>query len=151
MRQVSMLMASSRVITLVVTLLMVIVLGLYVVRLHRLTDVMILASAVLLARLDLIRIGIVPPPLLTIIGFTAVLLSGIGLGWALPNPEFFYMKRLGILWKRILTARGHPHTVAGWEKKWPQNFAPFMMRERWIMIGALSILMMKEASPEKMY
>ena len=21
--------------------------------------------------------------------------------WALPNPEFFYMKRLGILWKRI--------------------------------------------------
>ena len=86
MRQVSMLMASSRVITLVVTLLMVIVLGLYVVRLHRLTDVMILASAVLLARLDLIRIGIVPPPLLTIIGFTAVLLSGIGLGSALPNP-----------------------------------------------------------------
>ena len=86
MRQVSMLMASSRVISLVVTLLMVIVLGLYVVRLHRLTDVMILASAVLLARLDLIRIGIVPPPLLTIIGFTAVLLSGIGLGWALPNP-----------------------------------------------------------------
>ena len=80
MRQVSMLMASSRVITLIVTLLMVIVLGLYVMRLHRLTDVMILASAVLLARLDLIRIGIVPPPLLTIIGFTAVLLSGIGLG-----------------------------------------------------------------------
>ena len=86
MRQVSMLMAFSRVITLVVTLLMVIVLGLYVMRLHRLTDVMILASAVLLARLDLIRIGIVPPPLLTIIGFTAVLLSGIGLGSALPNP-----------------------------------------------------------------
>lgn len=86
MRQVSMLMASSRVISLVVTLLMVIVLGLYVMRLHRLTDVMILASAVLLARLDLIRIGIVPPPLLTIIGFTAVLLSGIGLGCALPNP-----------------------------------------------------------------
>ena len=86
MRQVSMLMAFSRVITLVVTLLMVIVLGLYVMRLHRLTDVMILASAVLLARLDLIRIGIAPPPLLTIIGFTAVLLSGIGLGCALPNP-----------------------------------------------------------------
>ena len=86
MRQVSMLMASSRVITLVVTLLMVIVVGLYVMRLHRLTDVMILASAVLLARLDLIRIGIVPPPLITIVGFTAVLLSGIGIGWALPNP-----------------------------------------------------------------
>ena len=86
MRQVSMLMASSRVITLIVTLLMVIVLGLYVMRLHRLTDVMILASAVLLARLDLIRIGIVPPPLITIVGFTAVLLSGIGIGWALPNP-----------------------------------------------------------------
>ena len=86
MRQVSMLMASSRVISLVVTLLMVIVLGLYVMRLHRLTDVMILASAVLLARLDLIRIGILPPPLLTIIGFSAVLLSGIGLGCALPNP-----------------------------------------------------------------
>ena len=62
------------------------VIGLYVMRLHRLTDVMILASAVLLARLDLIRIGIVPPPLLTIVGFTAVLLSGIGIGWALPNP-----------------------------------------------------------------
>ena len=96
MRQVSMLMASSRVITLVVTLLMVIVLGLYVMRLHRLTDVMILASAVLLARLDLIRIGIVPPPLLTIIGFTAVLLSGIGLGSALPNPASIFFAEAAV-------------------------------------------------------
>ena len=54
LRQVSLLMASSRVMTLVVTLLVVITGGIYLLKLNVLTDVLILASAVLLARLDLI-------------------------------------------------------------------------------------------------
>ena len=44
MRQVSMLMASSRVISLVVTLLLVVTLGIYVLRLNLLTDVLIIAD-----------------------------------------------------------------------------------------------------------
>ena len=56
MRQVSLLMASSRVMTLVVTLLLVITAGIYLLRLDLLSDVLILASAVLLARLDLTRV-----------------------------------------------------------------------------------------------
>ena len=55
MRQVSMLMASSRVITLIVTLLMVIVLG-FMMRLHRPTKRDDSGFSVSLARLDLIRI-----------------------------------------------------------------------------------------------
>ena len=55
-----MLMASSRVMTLVVTLLVVITGGIYLLKLNMLTDVLILASALLLARLDLIRIHVLP-------------------------------------------------------------------------------------------
>ena len=45
LRQVSLLMASSRVMTLVVTLLVVITGGIYLLKLNVLTDVLILASA----------------------------------------------------------------------------------------------------------
>ena len=61
MRQVSLLMASSRVMTLG-DLLLVITAGIYLLRLDLLGDVLILASAVLLARLDLPRVGVLPAP-----------------------------------------------------------------------------------------
>lgn len=89
MRRVSLLMASSRVVTLVVSLLVVVTCGLILMRTNLLMNVLILASAVLLARLDLARIGVVPPPLLTIIGLGSWVLLGLWLGHRLPSPLLF--------------------------------------------------------------
>ncbi|MAS27052.1 hypothetical protein [Synechococcus sp. UW105] len=86
LRQISMLMASSRVFSLVVTLLLVITGGLYVLQLKLLADVLILASAVLLARLDLTRIRVVPPPVVMAFWMAMIVLAGIWLGHSLPSP-----------------------------------------------------------------
>jgi len=86
MQRISLVMASSRVMTLLVTLLLVIVLGIYLLRLNLLSDLLILASALLLARLDLVRLGVLTAPRgsLLLLGF--VLFAGIGLGHCLPHP-----------------------------------------------------------------
>ena len=85
MQRMSLVMASSRVMTLLVTLLLVIVLGIYLLRLNLLSDLLILASALLLARLDLVRLGVLTAPWgsLLLLGF--VLFAGIGLGHCLPH------------------------------------------------------------------
>ena len=85
MQRMSLVMASSRVMTLLVTLLLVIVLGIYLLRLNLLSDLLILASALLLARLDLVRLGVLTAPRgsLLLLGF--VLFVGIGLGHCLPH------------------------------------------------------------------
>jgi hypothetical protein len=80
LRWVSGLMAASRVMSLVFSLLIVTVGGLYLLHLQVLANVLILASAVLLARLDLARIRVVPPPLVQVLGFTLLVLVGAGLG-----------------------------------------------------------------------
>ena len=64
LRELSQLMAASKALTLVVTLLVVITGGLYLLHLAVLSEVLILAAAVLLARLDLTRLRLAPPPLL---------------------------------------------------------------------------------------
>ena len=86
LRQISMLMASSRVFSLVVTLLLVITIGLYLLQLKLLADVLILASAVLLARLDLTRIRVVPSPQVMAFWMAVIVLAGIWLGHSLPIP-----------------------------------------------------------------
>ena len=86
LRQISLLMASSRVFSLVVTLLVVITGGLYLLQLKLLADVLILASAVLLARLDLTRIRVTPPPLVMAFWLALIVLAGIWLGHVLPSP-----------------------------------------------------------------
>ena len=86
LRQVSLLMASSRVMTLVVTLLLVITGGIYLLKLNVLTDVMILASALLLARLDLIRIDVLPPAAGRLFLMSVVVIGGIVVGTVLPHP-----------------------------------------------------------------
>ena len=88
LRQISMLMASSRVFSLVVTLLLVITGGLYLLQLKLLADVLILASAVLLARLDLTRIRVVPSPAVMAFWMSVIVLSGIWLGHSLPSPTW---------------------------------------------------------------
>jgi hypothetical protein len=86
LRQVSTLMASSRVMTLVVTLLVVITGGIYLLKLNVLTDVLILASAVMLARLDLIRIGVLPAAGICLCLMSVVVIGGIVSGTLLPHP-----------------------------------------------------------------
>ncbi|MBC1261692.1 hypothetical protein FQK07_10545 [Synechococcus sp. BSF8S] len=80
LRQLSMLMAASRVITLIVSLLLVTVGGLYLLHLSALSDVLILATAVLLARLDLTRIRVVPSPLFTAFFLSGYVMLGVWIG-----------------------------------------------------------------------
>ena len=87
LRQLSMLMASSRVLSLVVTLTLLITVGLYVLSLSLLSDVLILGSATLLARLDLSRIKVVPPPQLMAFWLAVIVIAGIWIGHDLPNPS----------------------------------------------------------------
>ncbi len=86
MQRISMVMASSRVMTLLVTLLSVIVLGIYLLRLNLLSELLILASALLLARLDLVRLGVMTSPQRSLLLLGFVLVAGIGLGHCLPHP-----------------------------------------------------------------
>ena len=86
MRRVSLLMASSRSMTLLVTLLVVIASGIYLMRLNVLTDVLIIASALLLARLDLVRVGLEGDALSFHSSVGSLLFSGVVLGHYFP-PE----------------------------------------------------------------
>lgn len=88
MRRVSLLMASSRSMTLLVTLLVVIGAGIYLLRLNVLTDVLIIASALLLARLDLVRIGLDATPMTSILLLGTLLFGGVVLGHSIPHPSF---------------------------------------------------------------
>jgi hypothetical protein len=78
--QLSVLMAASRVITLIVSLLLATVGGLYLLHLSALADVLILATAVLLARLDLTRIRVVPSPLFTALSLSGYVMLGVWIG-----------------------------------------------------------------------
>lgn len=80
LQRVSSLMAASRVISLVISLLIVTVGGLYLLHLNVLTNVLILGSGVLLARLDLVRLRLLPPPLLSALSFSVLVLFGSALG-----------------------------------------------------------------------
>jgi hypothetical protein len=85
LRQLSSLMATSRVLSLVMALLLVTVGGLYLLHLEVLANVLILGSAVMLARLDLIRIQVVPPPLVMAGAFSVLVLGGASFGRVLAN------------------------------------------------------------------
>jgi len=80
LQRVSSLMAASQVVSLVVTLLIFTVGGLYLLHLNVLTNVLILASALLLARLDLLRLKLMPPPLVLAIVLSVVVLLGSAVG-----------------------------------------------------------------------
>ena len=91
LRELSLLMSSSKALTLVVTLLTVITGGLYLLHLAVLAEVLVLASAVLLARLDLTRLRLVPPPLLAAAGLSGWVLLGITIGQRLHGPLGAYL------------------------------------------------------------
>ena len=80
LRQISSLMASSRVVSLVASLLVVTVVGIYMLHLEMLANVLVLGSSVLLARLDMVRARLVPPPLVTLLLLALLVLGGASLG-----------------------------------------------------------------------
>lgn len=80
LRQISSLMATSRVLSLVASLLLVTLLGLYMLHLEMLADVLILGSTVLLARLDMVRVRLVPAPIVAMLLLVVLVLGGISLG-----------------------------------------------------------------------
>ena len=82
---ISSLMAASRVMSLVVTLLSVTVVALYLLHLAVLANVLILGSTVLLARLDLARVRVAPPPLLLAGALGVLVLAGAALGRGLAS------------------------------------------------------------------
>ena len=83
LQKISNLMAASRVVSLVMTLLIVTMGGLYLLHLNVLANVLILASSVLLARLDLLRLQLLPPPWLTASALSVLVLLGAALGRSL--------------------------------------------------------------------
>jgi len=85
MRRVSLLMASSRSMTLLVTLLVVIAAGIYLLHLNVLTDVLIVASALLLARLDLVRVGLDATPAMSMLLLGSLLFGGVVVGHWIPH------------------------------------------------------------------
>ena len=87
MRRISMLMASSRSMTLLVTLLLVVGAGIYLLRLNVLSDMLIIASALLLARLDLVRVGLDATPVTSILLLGSLLFGGVVFGHFLPHPS----------------------------------------------------------------
>ena len=80
LQRISNLMAASRVMSLVITLLIVTVGGLYLLHLKVLTNVLILGASVLLARLDLARIRVAPPPVMLAGVLGVLVLSGAWVG-----------------------------------------------------------------------
>lgn len=80
LRRLSSIMAASRVASLVITLLLVVTGGLYLLHLEVLSNVLILSSSVLLARLDLVRLRVVPPPFVMTLILCVLVLGGITLG-----------------------------------------------------------------------
>lgn len=80
LREVSSLMAMSRVVSLVATLLIVTLGGIYMLHLEMLADVLVLGCTVLLARLDMARARLVPPPLISLLLLALLVLGGVTLG-----------------------------------------------------------------------
>jgi hypothetical protein len=80
LRRIASMMAASRVLSLVVTLLAVITGGLYLLHLDVLSNVLILSSAVLLARLDLVRLRVITPPFVMTVFLSVLVLGGVNLG-----------------------------------------------------------------------
>ena len=80
LRELSFFMARSKVLTLITTLFLVITGGVYLMHLNVLTDVLLLGAAVLLARLDLIRLRLPMNPAWVATGLSALVLTGVWIG-----------------------------------------------------------------------
>jgi len=130
LRRFSVMLAASRVVTLVATLLLVTIGGLYLLHLEVLSNVLILAASVLLVRLDLLRIRLVPPPPVLALMLAVVVLIGANLGHRLgtsqssvdavvPSPSAAEVQRA-----RPQVSTGRRMSLLGRAKVPPQQAAP---------------------------
>ena len=87
LRRFSEMLAASRVVTLVATVLLVTIGGLYLLHLEVFSNVLILAASVLLVRLDLVRIRLAPAPGLLALLLALVVLVGANLGHRLGTAH----------------------------------------------------------------
>jgi hypothetical protein len=87
LRRFSVMLAASRVVTLVATVLLVTIGGLYLLHLEVFSNVLILAASVLLVRLDLVRIRLAPAPGLLALLLALVVLVGANLGHRLGTAH----------------------------------------------------------------
>jgi hypothetical protein len=87
LRRFSVMLAASRVVTLVATVLLVTIGGLYLLHLEVLSNALILAASVLLVRLDLVRIRLAPAPGLLALLLAGVVLVGANLGHRLGTAH----------------------------------------------------------------
>ena len=125
LRQISSLMAASRVVSLVVTLLLVITGGLYLLHMEVLSNVLILGSAVLLARLDLARIRIQPPPGLLAVLLSLLVLGGAGLGRTLEaRYDPFVQPPLAGSSQGAKPSMSSPQTVGAGDHETPNRVLP---------------------------
>lgn len=115
-RRLSMMVASSRVVTLVATLLVVTIGGLYLLHLDVLSTVLILASALLLARLDLVRLRVVPPPFVLALMLALVVLVGSGVGHELSRR---HLARPDGLFRRTVPSVLNPRKLSPNLKRLP--------------------------------
>ena len=86
LRRLSWMITTSPGLSLVVALLSVTIVGLYLMNIRELANVLVLGSAVLLARLDLVRIRMLPPPLVVALSLGVIVLGGLLLGRHLILP-----------------------------------------------------------------
>jgi hypothetical protein len=124
LRQLSALMASSRVFSLVISLLLVTMGGLYLLHMEMLAQVLILGSAVLLARVDLLRVRVVPSPLLLTLVMSLLVLGGLNLG-RLVGPAL--VSRLQPARTRPLPLRPWPSPPASKTLEPPEAPAPLAL------------------------
>jgi hypothetical protein len=87
LRRFSVMLAASRVVSLVATVLLVTIGGLYLLHLEVFSNVLILAASVLLVRLDLVRIRLAPAPGLLALLLAGVVLVGANLGHRLGTAH----------------------------------------------------------------
>jgi hypothetical protein len=87
LRRLSWMVATSPGLSLVVALLSVTIVGLYLMNIRELANVLVLGSAVLLARLDLVRIRMLPPPIVVALSLGVIVLGGLILGRQLILPR----------------------------------------------------------------
>ena len=85
LREISFVRARSKVLTLITTLFLAITGAVYLMHLNVLTDVLLLGSSVLLARLDLIRLRLPMNPFQVATGLSVLVLGGVWIGHTVHN------------------------------------------------------------------
>ena len=94
LRYLSRLISSSRVMSLIITLLLVITLGIFMLKLNLLIDMLILSSSLLLARLELEKNGLSLHPFWGMFLLASLVISGAIIGHYLPDFNRLFLHEI---------------------------------------------------------